>query len=102
MALARRDVEIGARHTSRQAEDRRRAVGARAERKGVRIFHSIDDGEYGGETIVRSDEEKKSVVYHHSTTAGFATTGTMTFENGKITTNEKVPETPAAYRRSAA
>ena len=56
----------------------------------VRILHSINDGEYGGETIVMWDEEKKSVVYHYFTTAGFATAGTMTFENGKVLTNEKV------------
>ncbi len=56
----------------------------------MRILHSINDGEYGGETIVTWDAEKKSVVYHYFTTAGFATTGTMAFENGKVLTNEKV------------
>ena len=58
--------------------------------KAVRILHSIDAGEYGGETIATWDAAKKSVVYHYFTTAGFMTTGTMTFEGGKMITNEKV------------
>lgn len=58
--------------------------------KAVRILHSINDGEYGGETIATWDEKKKSVVYHYFTTAGFMTTGTMTFKDGKMVTNETV------------
>lgn len=58
--------------------------------KAVRILHSINDGEYGGETIATWDAGKKSVVYHYFTTAGFMTTGTMTFESGKLLTHEKV------------
>jgi hypothetical protein len=58
--------------------------------KAVRILHSINDGEYGGETIVTWDAAKKAVVYHYFTTAGFTTTGMMTFDRGKILTNEKV------------
>ena len=58
--------------------------------KAVRILHSINDGEYGGETIVTWDEAKKQVVYHYFTTAGFTTTGTMNFADGKVLTNEKV------------
>ena len=58
--------------------------------KAVRILHSINDGEYGGETIVTWDNAKKSVVYHYFTTAGFMTMGTMTFDAGKVMTNEKV------------
>ena len=58
--------------------------------KAVRILHSINDGEYGGETLVTWDAAKKAVVYHYFTTAGFMTTGTMTFEGGKVMTNENV------------
>ena len=58
--------------------------------KAVRILHSINDGEYGGETIVTWDPARKSVVYHYFTTAGFTTNGTMTFDGGKVITNEKV------------
>ena len=58
--------------------------------KAVRILHSINDGEYGGETIVTWDPANKAVVYHYFTTAGFMTNGTMTFDGGKVMTNEKV------------
>lgn len=58
--------------------------------KAVRILHSINDGEYGGETIITWDAAKKAVVYHYFTTAGFTTNGTMTFDGGKVLTNEKV------------
>ena len=58
--------------------------------KAVRILHSVNDGEYGGETIVTWDEPKKQVVYHYFTTAGYTTTGTMSFADGKLLTNEKV------------
>lgn len=50
--------------------------------KAVRIVHSINDGAYGGETFVTWDPEKKSLVYHYFTTAGFMTKGTMKV-NGK-------------------
>ena len=58
--------------------------------KAVRILHSVNEGEYGGETIVTWDNTKKSVVYHYFTTAGYTTTGTMSFEDGKMVTNEQV------------
>ena len=58
--------------------------------KAVRILHSINDGEYGGETIVTWDEKKQSIVYHYFTTGGFSTTGTMTPKDGKLVTTETV------------
>jgi hypothetical protein len=58
--------------------------------KAVRILHSINDGAYGGESLVMWDEEKKAVAYHYFTTAGFRTTGTMTFKDGKILSHEVV------------
>ncbi len=58
--------------------------------KAVRILHSINDGEYGGETIAIWDENKGSIVYHYFTTAGSSTTGTMVFKDGKMVTNETV------------
>ena len=58
--------------------------------KAVRILHSLNDGEYGGETIATWDEKKQTVVYHYFTTAGFSTTGTMTFTDGRMTTHETV------------
>lgn len=45
--------------------------------KAVRILHSVNDGEYGGETIVYWNREKEEVEYYYFTTAGFYTIGTM-------------------------
>lgn len=58
--------------------------------QAVRVLHSINDGAYGGETLIRWDKEKDSLVYHYFTTAGFMTTGTMTFSGSKFTSLEKV------------
>lgn len=58
--------------------------------KAVRILHSVNDGIYGGESIVMWDEVKKTIVYHYFTTAGFTTHGTMTFKDGVLHTREMV------------
>jgi hypothetical protein len=58
--------------------------------KAVRILHSINDGDYGGETIIQWDERKQSLAYHYFPTAGFSTVGTMTVKDGKITSHESV------------
>ncbi len=58
--------------------------------QAVRILHSINDGVYGGESLVIWDAAKKQLVYYYFTTAGFYTTGTMTVEGRKITSREVV------------
>lgn len=58
--------------------------------KAIRSFHSINDGAYGGETIIRWEDSTESLVYHYFTTQGFMTTGTMTVEDGKYTAYEEV------------
>ena len=58
--------------------------------KAVRILHSINNGVYGGESIVVWDQKKESLVFYYFTTAGFYTTGTMTFKEGKFTSHETV------------
>ena len=58
--------------------------------KAIRMLHSINDGEYGGETIATWDEKKQSIVYQYFTTAGFITSGTIKAEEGKIMTHETV------------
>lgn len=64
-----------------------RALGGHA----VRIRHSINDGEYGGETLVVWDSARESLVYYYFTTGGFYTHGTFTIEDGgKLTAHEKV------------
>ena len=62
--------------------------------KAVRITHSINNGSYGGESIVMWDEKKQAVGYHYFTTAGFMTAGMMTFTNSKILTHEVVTGNP--------
>ena len=58
--------------------------------QAIRILHSVNDGEYGGETIIFYDAKKESIVFYYFTTAGFYTTGTCTFEDGKIISYEEV------------
>jgi hypothetical protein len=58
--------------------------------KAIRVLHSINDGSYGGESIIRWDKESKQIVYHYYTTAGFMTSGTMTVAEGKLIGLEKV------------
>ncbi len=58
--------------------------------QAVRILHSVNNGSYGGESIVTWDAAKKSIVYHYFTTAGFTTTGTMEVKEGRIHTHETV------------
>jgi hypothetical protein len=58
--------------------------------KAIRVLHSINDGAYGGETIFRWDETKQAVTYHYFTTAGFMTTGTISFDGDKFITHEVV------------
>ena len=56
----------------------------------IRIIHSLNDGEYGGESIIYWDKEKESLAYYYFTTAGFLTHGTMKIEDGKFISIEKV------------
>lgn len=58
--------------------------------QAVRILHSVNDGEYGGETIIYWDKEKESLVFYYFTTAGFMTHGTMKFEGTKVISHEYV------------
>ena len=58
--------------------------------KAIRVLHSINDGVYGGESIIVWDEKKKSLVYCYFTTAGFYTTGTMSLSDGKYASHEVV------------
>jgi len=58
--------------------------------KAIRILHSINDGTYGGETLMTWDDSKKSIVYHYFTTAGFQTKGTAKISGKKIECHELV------------
>jgi hypothetical protein len=58
--------------------------------QAVRILHSVNQGAYGGETLITWSKEKNSLVYHYFTTAGYETTGKMTEAGNKFTTLESV------------
>jgi hypothetical protein len=58
--------------------------------KAVRVLHSINDGEYGGESLIVWDEARQSLVFYYFTTAGFYTQGTGRFEAGRLLTREAV------------
>lgn len=58
--------------------------------QAIRAMHSVNDGDYGGETIIMWDKEKESLVFYYFTTAGFYTSGTLSVEENKYTAVEKV------------
>lgn len=58
--------------------------------QAIRIMHSLNDGEYGGELIIMWDPEQQVHVYHYFTTAGFFTKGTMRWEGDQIVSHEYV------------
>jgi len=56
----------------------------------IRIMHSVNDGEYGGETIITWDAKKNSLVSTYFTTAGFTTNAVIHFEDNKLISIEDV------------
>lgn len=58
--------------------------------QAVRVLHSVNEGEYGGETIIVWDAEQRSLVFYYFTTAGFRTQGTMRIEEGRLISHETV------------
>jgi hypothetical protein len=50
-----------------------RALNGRA----ISTKHSINEGEYGGESMIFYDSKKESLVFYYFTSAGFYTKGTM-------------------------
>ena len=58
--------------------------------QAIRILHSINDGAYGGETLLIWDEPRKIISFYYFTTGGFMTTGTLEPRGGKFITHEDV------------
>jgi hypothetical protein len=58
--------------------------------QAVRNLHSINEGDYGGETLIVWDQAKQKIVYYYFTTAGFYTSGSMSVEDGAIVSRELV------------
>jgi len=51
--------------------------------KALRIMHSMNAGDYGGEALVHWNTDKEAISFRYATTAGFYTDGTITpTENG--------------------
>ncbi|HJS14835.1 MAG TPA: hypothetical protein VJ795_07145 [Rheinheimera sp.] len=48
--------------------------------QAIKTVHSINDGEYGGETMIFWDEKQQKIAYYYFTTAGFYTHGTMNYD----------------------
>ncbi len=58
--------------------------------QAIRIIHSVNDGEYGGETMIVWDNTAKKLVYFYFTTAGFYTSGSFEIDGNRFTSVEKV------------
>ena len=56
----------------------------------IRIIHSVNNGEYGGESIIMWDADKDSIASWYFTTAGFYTQATLHFEDEKLISIEDV------------
>src|SRR5262245_23293566 len=53
-----------------------RALNGRA----IRILHSVNNGSYGGETIIFPNPKSSALEFYYFTTAGFSTRGTLEFD----------------------
>jgi hypothetical protein len=58
--------------------------------QAIRNLHSINAGEYGGESLIVWDKAKDSLVFYYFTTAGFYTTGTLKALAGGFVAHESV------------
>jgi len=58
--------------------------------QAIRILHSINDGAYGGETLLIWDDTRKIVSFYYFTTGGYMTTGTLELRGGKFIAHEDV------------
>ena len=52
--------------------------------QAIRVLHSINAGDYGGESLIVWDKAKDSLVFYYFTTAGFYTTGTLTGRGRRV------------------
>lgn len=58
--------------------------------QAIRNLHSVNNGDYGGESIIYWDKDKQSLIYYYFTTAGFYTHGTFSVEDQKLVSHEYV------------
>lgn len=58
--------------------------------QAVRVLHSVNAGDYGGETIMMWDATSEKIAFWYFTTAGFITTGTVELKGEHWASIEKV------------
>jgi hypothetical protein len=59
--------------------------------KAIRVWHSVNEGIYAGETIIMWDAEAKEIRTYYFTTSGDRTEGKMSFgTDGTLTSEEAV------------
>lgn len=63
-----------------------RILGGRA----IRISHTLNRGDYAGESLIFWDAKAQSIAFFYVTNAGFHTRGTGHFEDGVFVTREEV------------
>ncbi len=58
----------------------------------IKVRHSVNQGDYGGETFIFYDKATQALTYYYFTTAGFYTHGTMQFDDksGQLIAEEEV------------
>ncbi|TLX50404.1 hypothetical protein CWC31_12185 [Pseudoalteromonas ruthenica] len=57
----------------------------------IRTLHSINDGDYGGESLIFWDQSKQKLVFYYFTTASFYTQGWLEVgDDGSFTAYEEV------------
>ena len=57
---------------------------------GIKITHSVNNGEYGGESVIMWDGGLEKLVSWYFTTAGFYTQADIEIDDGKIIFIEEV------------
>jgi hypothetical protein len=58
--------------------------------QAIQLLHSVNEGAYGGETLLIWDDQRKTIVFYYFTTEGYMTTGTLEVKEGKFITHEDV------------
>lgn len=58
--------------------------------RAIRISHSLNDGDYAGESLIFWDAKAQSIGFFYVTNAGFQTQGSGSFEEGVFVSREVV------------
>ncbi|MFN7769179.1 MAG: hypothetical protein ACK5UC_18425 [Planctomycetaceae bacterium] len=70
--------------------------------KAIRTRHALNDGVYGGETLILWDPAKKQIVSFYFTTAGFRTEAAFEIKEGKFHSTEMVHGLPGGVTEVSA